>query len=126
VLVAEELQNLGFVRLHQHDLEIAARLFRQALPVFRAQGRQNSIAASLGAFAALAGESHDYERAAELYGAMEAVLDRVRATLDPDDQADLDRYQPGVRRALGDRAFDAARARGRALTTERAIVLALR
>jgi hypothetical protein len=65
------------------------------------------------------------ERAAHLFGAAEGLRAAMGAPLPPADRTEHDRSVAAVRSALGEEAFAAAWAEGRALTLEAAITLAL-
>jgi hypothetical protein len=65
------------------------------------------------------------ERAARLFGAAEALREAIGTPLPPADRAEHDRSVAAVRTALGEEAFAAAWAEGRALTLEHAVAFAL-
>lgn len=121
---AEEMFNLGFVRLHQNDTTAAARLFRESLTALRQLGSPSQMYL-LGAFAALAAVHHQPRRAATLYGAMDTALAAAKIILDPDDQGELETYSALARKQISGTAFDSARAEGRSLPLDRAVTLAL-
>lgn len=121
---AEEMFNLGFVRLHQNDTVSAARLFRESLTALRLVGSPSQMYL-LGAFAALAAVQHQPRRAATLYGAMDTALGAGKVILDPDDQGELETYSALTRKQMSGTAFDSARAEGRSLPLDKAVALAL-
>jgi hypothetical protein len=63
--------------------------------------------------------------AAMLFGAAEAIRDALGTPLPPVDRADHDRCLAAVRAALGEEAFAAASAEGRAMELEQAVAYAL-
>ena len=73
----------------------------------------------------IAAEGHAAE-AARLWAASDGLLATVGGTLVPTIGWIRDRYFEPARAALGERAFEAARAEGRAMPPERAIALASR
>ena len=79
----------------------------------------------LTGFASLAVEQKQPARAARLYAAGLAILDRFSIVFDPDDQLDIDHYSAKLLTLLSPDAFKAASAEGRTTSSERAIALAL-
>jgi hypothetical protein len=75
----------------------------------------------LEGFAHVAGAEGDAERAARLFGAAEALREALGAPLPPVERAHYDRSVAATRAALGEEAFAAAWAEGRALSLEQAI-----
>ena len=65
------------------------------------------------------------ERAARLFGAAEGLREVMGAPLPPADRAGRDRSVAAVRSALGEEAFAAAWAEGRAMSLEAAVAFAL-
>lgn len=122
--VAEEMLNLGYVRLHQGDTASAGRLFRESLRTYAALGQTDAVYL-LGAMAALAAVQHQPLRAATLYGAMDAELERLKVKLDPDDQVEVDTYARLARSGTDAAAFDRTRGEGRTMSMRDAISLAL-
>ena len=64
-------------------------------------------------------------RAAHLFGAAHAFLQRSGALIDPGDQPEHDRNIAFVRARLGEAAFEAAWAEGQAMTLDQAVAHAL-
>lgn len=123
--VATEMYNLSVVRLHQDDLQSAGRLLRESLTALRTLNSLSQIYL-LGGFASLATVRKEPRRAALLWGAMEAGLDRAKLTLDPDDQVEIDTYVPIARSQMKEGEFEAARAEGRKMSLDEAVALVLR
>lgn len=123
---AGELYNLGMARLHLNQVDAARRLFTLSLTEYRKLNNETGMAYNLGGFGAVAAVEGDAERANELYGAMQAALDRAGITLDPDDQQDYDRYSALAARGGNTQSVEAARTRGRALSVGQAADLATR
>ena len=120
-----ELFNLGYVHLHQSHTAKALELFREALQGYRATNDEAGIAFCLTGFAAVAAVKKEPVRAVQLYGAAAAMLERLAITLDPDDQLDWDRYSELARGQIKTARYSAEYARGKALTSDQAITLAL-
>jgi tetratricopeptide (TPR) repeat protein len=150
--VGVSLQSLGEVARHQGDRCRAMELFREALAVFRSEGIKLGMVhclESMGRAAAesisggwrpgerAGGEAAATEKApasclmrtaaaaARLFGAADGVRDALGTPLQPVDRADHERCVDTVRSALGEEAFAAAQAEGRALELEQAVAYAL-
>jgi non-specific serine/threonine protein kinase len=76
-----------------------------------------ALAGSLGALG-------DPLRAAHVFGAAHAFLERSGTLIDPSDQPEHDRNMAFVRAQLGEAAFDAAWAEGQAMTFDQAVAYA--
>jgi tetratricopeptide (TPR) repeat protein len=149
--VAFALLNLGLAVSGQGDYERAGSLYRQSLAIFRELGDRLHIATALARLAALsvvqslpldkplalsdangeakgpkpAPENSDLVRAATLAGAAEGLLDKLSVPLPPFERP---YYGPAMRAAraqLGEQAFEAAWAQGRAMTPDQAADYAL-
>jgi len=125
VSVAADLFNLGYVRLRQGNPDAARKLFTESLRKYRDLQDDAGIAYSLTGFASIAVAQKQGTRAARLYGAALALLERFNVTFDPDDQLDIDHYTARLLTLMAPDTFRAASADGRTISPERAIALAL-
>ena len=123
--VAGEMFNLGYVRLRQGNIQEAQKLFTHSLAAYRELQDEAGIAYNLTGFGAIAVERKQPTRAARLYGAAFAILDRLGITFDPDDQLEIDHYSAKLLASISPPAFRSATDDGRSLSPERAIALAL-
>ena len=73
----------------------------------------------------MASEQGDPVRAARSWGASEALSENIGATTAPLDRAAYERHLVEARARLGEAAFAASWAEGRALTSEEAVEVAL-
>jgi tetratricopeptide (TPR) repeat protein len=115
----------GAVTLQQGHYQRAAGFFTESLRLSRETGFGWS---TLGCLVGLAGVSDahgDHDRAAQLLGAAEALREALGIRRSPHAQARYDRCLASTRGALGDAAFEATWAAGRARTLEQAIEYAL-
>ena len=117
--------NLGFVHVQEHDPDWAFRLFKESIVLYRQLKSQDGLAYNVSGMAAVAAERHDGATAARLFGALDAAMQALGITLDPDDQLDFDRYTALTRQQIGARTFDSLRAEGRRLSIDDALALAL-
>ena len=77
------------------------------------------------ALAAAAADGEDADAAARLLGGGEALLERAEATLEPAEQGLRARTLSTLRERIGEAGLEEARMRGRDLTADEAVDLAL-
>ncbi|HKX04236.1 MAG TPA: tetratricopeptide repeat protein, partial [Methylomirabilota bacterium] len=122
-LIALSLYNLGMDILRGDDPQLAAEHFRQSLVICRDVGNTRITEECLKGLAGVACAQPLPKRAACLFGAAQRLRDLIGFR--PSDQAYHDERAASARAALGQPAFDAAWADGRAMTLEQAIEYAL-
>jgi non-specific serine/threonine protein kinase len=110
--MAMSLFNVGLVAIARADLAAARAAFEEGLPLARDLGSPYVTAVCLVGLAALAVRDGLPERAARLGGAAEAILHTLDSSLEPSDQRDYEATCAQARAALGEAAFEAARAEG--------------
>ena len=86
---------------------------------------RDGIADSLEDLAAVAASLGRSQRAARLSGSAEALREAIDAPIPPSRRADYERNVVETRAALGQEAFAAAWAEGRAMSLEQALAYAL-
>jgi len=130
--IAWSLQNLGHLAQRQGDYQQAAALFEESLTLFMELGNKMGIAECLEGLGSVAaggrppeGNGHRAQRAAQLFGAAEAVRQLASTPLPPYRRADVDRDLAAARAQLDDAAFSTAWEAGRSMTTEQAVGYAL-
>jgi DNA-binding CsgD family transcriptional regulator len=116
------LSALGEVARLQGDYERAVAHLQLSLSLYQGLDGKSEIPYPLEAMALVAVDQGHARQAAYLWGAASAVRDAVHALLPPSYQADHAPYLAKLRTALGEEAFAAAWAEGRALTLEQALV----
>ena len=118
-LLALALQGQG-----AHDR--AAAYHREALACAERTADKTNLAHALEGMAAWWGGRGEPERAARLYGAAEAILAGLGLSFGSFETGSVvhERYLASARRQLGEAAWDAARAEGRAMTADRALACA--
>jgi predicted ATPase/DNA-binding CsgD family transcriptional regulator len=106
----------------QGDHERAAELYVEGLGLAVEIGDKAYVAYCLEGLASLISERGEPERAARLFGASEELLEAVGAPLhvQAQDRALYERAVEALRSRLGEEAFGAAWAEGRAMTLEQA------
>ncbi len=123
-LVTVALTNLGMVALARKDFGAARSWHARGLALAEATGELRSVAESLEEMAAVDAAAGQMERAAELFGASQALREQIGSPVPAPDQARLSAAQSAVQAALGAERFDAAQTRGRALSAGQAADLA--
>jgi predicted ATPase/transcriptional regulator with XRE-family HTH domain len=113
----------GNVVLEQGDLVRAEDLLRESLTLARDFDDNWFVGYTLASLAIVAERKRQLQRAARLIGAVDGVCDRIQAPLlqIPAQAARYEHTIDAVRAQLGDEAFAAARAAGRAMSLAEAI-----
>jgi predicted ATPase/class 3 adenylate cyclase/Tfp pilus assembly protein PilF len=120
------LCNLGWMALLQNDLDRAADLYEECLTLAWNIGLNPLVQSSLEGFACVAGAQEEGgERAAQLWGAAQALHEAKGIPRDPDWLAEADARISEVRSGMGEQAWEEACRKGRAMTLEEAVSYAL-
>jgi predicted ATPase/DNA-binding CsgD family transcriptional regulator len=119
------LNQLGVVAYHRGDLQRSELLLKESLAVHKDLGDMGRVASVLEALAETAGALKRYELSARLFGAADAIREKIGAPLPPCERAEHDRASASVRARIGDEEFSRVRAEGRAMTPEEAFSRAL-
>jgi hypothetical protein len=119
------LQQLGLVALRKGGLGRAATALRESLALLHDVGSSLGTAGCLEGLALLGIARREHAAATRLLGAASSLRGSLLAPSTALDHAALKRGSADARAALGDEAFDAAWAEGRAMTLEQAVAYAL-
>jgi len=119
------LHNLGGAVLHQGADRQAAACFAEGLALSREIGSRYSTAMNLAGMAGVAAARGRPERSARLFGAADALFDALGIIVEPVDRAEYDHNAAVARAQLGEDAFAAAWAAGRAMPLEQTFAYAL-
>jgi hypothetical protein len=123
--VAINLNRLAVIELLLDELDDAHEHFRESLTMLTEAGNIVTTAVILRGFAELANRRAQHRRAALLIGAVERIRDEVGGGAPPELMASWGDAEGNARRALGDEAFQRARAEGYTMSTEEAVSYAL-
>jgi tetratricopeptide (TPR) repeat protein len=123
--LALDLCNLGWMALLQDDLGRAADLYTESLSLSWETGLNWIIQGALEGFACMAGAKGEAERAAQLWGAAQALHETEGFPRDADFLAEADARISAVRLGMGEQAWEEAWRKGRATTLEEAVSYAL-
>ncbi len=118
--------HLGELARRRDATSQAEDLHHEALTLRARAGLRPGVAESLESLAALATDQESFSEAARLFGAACALRTGIGLARWPADQAGYDTDVARSRDALGEHAFDAARAEGEALAVDEAVAYASR
>jgi predicted ATPase/class 3 adenylate cyclase len=116
---------LGMVSSYLGEHQAARSFQRECLPLSLELKSELAIAQNLEGLAAAWQVEGQVERAARLFGAADALREAISTPLDPVEQQVYDRPMAALRASLGDQAYAAARAVGRAMPLQHAVEEAL-
>jgi len=119
------LYNLGWIALLQNDLGKAADLYEESLSLAWDTGLNLVVQSALEGYACVAGALGEAHRAAQLWGAAQALQEAKGIPRDVDFLAEADARIAAVRSGMGEEAWEDAWAKGRAMTLEEAVSYAL-
>jgi len=123
--IARSLCNLGLVAMYQGDGAVALASHEESLAIGGEIGDRRCIAENIEALGSLEHSRKRVTQAAVLWANAEALREAIGSPLPPDELERHDRELAEARGSLGDAAFSASWAKGRVLTAEEAISLAL-
>ena len=115
------LMVLGRVEAQRGDLPAARRLYQESLVLSREIDHQLSIATTLEGLAGLAIAQGEFNWAAQLWGAAEALREAMASPLQPVDRPGYEQTVAAARAQLGEEAFAAAWQEGRTMKLEQVI-----
>jgi predicted ATPase/DNA-binding CsgD family transcriptional regulator len=123
--VANTLGILGNVTYAQGEHLSARDLHEESLRMKRDMGDRRGATISLAGLGEIAESMNQPERAARLFGAVEALIEAMGVVLEGDDRGPYERGVAAVRAKLGESAFQKMHGEGRAMSLEQAITFAL-
>jgi len=119
------LSELGHVARAMGNINEAKELYEQTLIRFQDQGHRPAIAHQLESFAFIAIREEEPERAAKLFGAAEALRERIKAQMQELESIEYNNAVIRIKSLLSEEEFDSLWKQGRELTMEQAIKFAL-
>jgi predicted ATPase/transcriptional regulator with XRE-family HTH domain len=109
----------------QDDASFTRNSLVESLILYKELNDKRHIGRCLGELAYLAWRQYEFERAAILFGAAEALFTTIGASMHPEVRSRFDRSIADTRSQFGSDPFAAAWARGQVLTADEAVNLAL-
>jgi hypothetical protein len=120
-----EAGNLSMVERQLGNLERADELAREALEIYYRRSDEWALPYGLSGLAAIAAERREFERAATLVGAAEAMMEAQGAAWPPDERPHYERTVATLAEAMGAVAFERVRAAGHSMGSTEAVDFAL-
>ncbi len=120
-----EASNLSMVERQLGNLDRAYALAREALEVFQQRQDEWAFPYGLNSVAAVATERGEFERAATLIGAAEAMMESQGAAWPPDERPHYERTVATLTDKMGPVEFERVRALGRSMASREAVDFAL-
>jgi tetratricopeptide (TPR) repeat protein len=117
--------NLSYVAYHQGDYERAEAIILEVITLLLELEDTHYITYMPAGLAGPVAAQGNPEKAAQLLGASEALLESMGISLQAGDQFEIERYEAAVRAQLDKATFDAAWGEGRAMSFEQALSYAL-
>jgi hypothetical protein len=124
-LISSEASNLSMVERQLGNLDAAETLVREAMEIAERRGDEFMKPFTLSGLAAVASERGQFERAATLIGAAEAIMEAQGATWPPDERPHYERKVSALCNTMGSAAFSRFRTAGRAMNSSEAVRFAL-
>jgi hypothetical protein len=124
-LIATEAGNLSMVERQLGNLETAEALARESLETGQRIGDEFTKPFAISGLAAIATERREFERAATLVGAAEAIMEAQQMAWPPDERPHYERMLATLPEAMGLSEFDLARSRGHSMASSEAVDFAL-
>ena len=124
-LIASEAANLSMVQRQLGELDTAEALAREALEIEQRTGDQFTTPFAISGLATIATERHDFERAATLLGAAEAIMETKHMAWPPDERPHYERLLVDLPEAMDSDDFERARRRGHEMAPRDAVDFAL-
>src|SRR6266700_195143 len=118
---AESLSALGKVLAAEADYAAARTQYEESLEISGALGEKWIIATCLLGLGEVVAAQRQLAWAAQLWGTADALRDALGVPIPPVELADYERSLSAARVHLGERAFAAAWAQGRSMTSEQAL-----
>jgi tetratricopeptide (TPR) repeat protein len=124
-LVASEAGNLSMVERQLGNLDAAESLSRESLEISEAIGDRFNTPFVFSGLASIATERGEFERAATLVGASEALMEAQHMAWPPDERPHYERLLAVLPESMGPAEFERVRAAGHSMATPAAVDYAL-
>lgn len=116
---------LGHVERQQGNLAGARSIYRETIKGWQDLGNRAAIAHELECFGLLAIKEEEPQRAVKLFGAAEALREKIQAPMTDYERAEYDQMVARIRSMLSEAEFNAFWAEGRSMTMDEAIEFAI-
>ena len=116
---------LGHIARHTGDTNRAKEIYRETLQNWQDLGNRAAVAHELECFGLLAVTDEEPQRAIKLFGAAEALRERIQASMTDYERLEYDRAIAQLHSMLAEAEFAALWSQGRSMSMEQAIEFAL-
>ncbi len=116
---------LGHVERQSGNLTQAQLIYKETIKGWQDLGNRSAVAHELECFAFLAIHDEEPERAAKLFGAAEALREKIQSPMTDYERVEYDQSVARLRAILAEAEFNALWTEGRAMTMGQAIAYAL-
>jgi predicted ATPase len=116
---------LAHMLRYEGNYQAAVAEYRKTILVWQKLGHRGAVAHQLESFAFVAQAVKENRRAGRLFGAAEALREKMGTPMDPQERVEYDQFVDDLRGRLDAQAFASAWSAGRALTMEQAISYAI-
>ena len=115
---------IGHVERLSGNLPEANAIYHGTIKNWQELGNRAAVANQLECFGFLALSDEEFQRAASLFGAAEALRERCQSPMTDDERIEYNRWVAELRGKLPEAEYKAAWAEGRGMTMEGAVALA--
>ncbi len=116
---------LGHIARHTGDINQANKIYTETLRSWQDLGNRAAVAHELECFGFISIAEEEPQRAIKLFGAAEALRERIQSPMTDYEQIEYDQSIAQLRAMLAEAEFNTLWAEGRAMTMEQAIQFAL-
>lgn len=121
---AYALLKLGHVARQRYDVDAARALFEECLTLQHDNGNKQGVIEAVAGLAGLAVDTDQFPRAAQLFGAVEALIETMGAPLAPADRMEWERDVARLQAELTESGVAVQWGAGRARSLEETVTLA--
>lgn len=116
---------LAHIERETSQYQHAIPMYRETIREWQRLGHRAAIAHQLECFAFIAKAQEQPERAAKLFGAAEALREKINIAMTPQERSEYDREIADLHANMDEKVFGSHWAEGRSLTMEQAVDFAL-
>jgi predicted ATPase/class 3 adenylate cyclase len=117
---------IGHVERHTGNLGAARAIYQETILGWQVLGNRAAVANQLECFGFLAINDEQARRAANLFGAAEALRELCQSPMTDEERVEYDQWMTQLRGKLAEAEYKAAWAEGRGMTMDRAVQLAVK
>jgi hypothetical protein len=116
---------LAHIERYEGHSQKAEEMYRETLPEWKRIGHRAAIAHQLECFAFIAKSQEQGQRAARLFGAAEALREKINIPMNSKERIEYDKEIASLRAGMDEKSYTSNWAEGRAMSMDQAIEFAL-